>query len=144
MSCVLQIRIFACIRRFADLHTPTAITAGIMTDAADWPIAACAAADAAEPPETLARELLSVDDATALAGWEQLNEEELQQEVARYRASLQSLATDLASAGVSANLQNGDRSGARHDAHLQAFREELDGQFKQTWSLYHARDVQRA
>lgn len=73
----------------------------------------------ADDPNDLApappHDLLSIDDATAQARWEQLNEEELQQEIARYRTSLQSLAQDLASAGGAAN-----GAGAHSDSQQQS------------------------
>lgn len=56
-------------------------------------------------------DLLSVDDAAAQARWQQLGEQELQDEIARYRTSLQSLAQDLASAAAAPGGQTGDRAG---------------------------------
>jgi hypothetical protein len=53
----------------------------------------------------LPQDLISLDDTEEQARWNQLSEVELQQEVLRYRASLQSLAWDLASAGGPTNGQ---------------------------------------
>jgi hypothetical protein len=66
-----------------------------MEDGPQDPPAHCA------PPQ----DLIALDDAEEQARWNQLSEVELQQEVLRYRASLQSLAQDLASAGGPANGQ---------------------------------------
>lgn len=59
-----------------------------------------------------ADDLLSIDDAAAQARWQQLGEQELQDEIARYRTSLQSLAQDLASAATAPGGQAGHRAGA--------------------------------
>lgn len=53
----------------------------------------------------LPQDLISLDDTEQQARWHQFSEVELQQEVLRYRASLQSLARDLASAGGPADGQ---------------------------------------
>lgn len=66
---------------------------------------------ACAPPQ----DLIALDDSKEQARWNQLSETELQQEVLRYRASLQSLARDLASAGGPANGQTLD--GAHLTAH---------------------------
>lgn len=63
----------------------------------------------------LPQDLISLNDTEEQARWNQLSEVELQQEVLRYRASLQSLARDLASAGGPANGQPLD--GALLSAH---------------------------
>lgn len=69
-------------------------------------------------PAPPAQDLLSIDDAAAQARWEQLGEEELQREIARYRTSLQSLAKDLASVTVAANTRHG--GGATFDVHSES------------------------